>query len=181
MNEKLQYYINKIYRNKEWNYFREKCAESPIYLRKVMDRISTLDKKAILYNRKDEPAIEIYVDFQEYSEGNFHVEYKSVLKISKVANIFNFQHEYSIVNIDPNRMSPVLEGFSDEAYIFEQNRFDEAITKLLLAEGLEKLSLADMEEVIGDIQMPQETIFGSQMTIENCLFRDLFEICCIND
>lgn len=65
--------------------------------------------KVITGNVSDEPAIEIWFNFEKYENDKFKVEYKTLLKISKVADLFVFQHEFCVENIDPNRMTPVLE------------------------------------------------------------------------
>lgn len=44
-------------------------------------------------------------------------------------------------------------------------------------DGFNKILLSELDEVVCEIELPDKNIFGSQLTVENALFRDLFNIC----
>lgn len=74
-------------------------------------------------------------------------------------------------------MTPKLDGFSEEPYVFSQYELENVVSDYLQNKNLQKLQLAEMDEVIFNIEIPESNIFGKQMTLENALFRDLFGIC----
>lgn len=177
MNESVKQCIKRIYENKDYPYFKEKSEKTPIYLQRILEEAESICKEIEICALKNDPVIEIWFYFESYHYNDFCVDYKTLLKISKVADLFVFQHEFCVENKDPVRMTPILDGFGSEAYIILQNHLEETITHLLEKENLQKLQLFEMDEVITEIKIPQESIFGNQITVENALFRDLFGIC----
>ena len=169
--------IEKVYFKKNYEYFKEKSGEKVEYLERLSELIKSMCDDVIVYDAEDDPAIEIWIKYKKYRKNDFIVDYKTVLKISKVADLFVFQHEFSIDNKDPNRIAPVLDGFGGEAYTFSQYELEDIITNFLIDKKLKKLEMSELDEVIPNLEMPEETIFGKNMTLENALFRDLYEIC----
>lgn len=168
--------IERVYIKKDYNYFKERSKQLPFYLSTLVDLINKMCKSVITYNTEDDPAVEIWIEFESFVENTLWIQYKTIIKISKIADIFVFQHEFSVNDIDPNRMTPTLDGFSEEPYVFSQYELEKAVSDFLHNKNLQKLQLAEMDEVIFNIEIPENNIFGNQMTLENALFRDLFEI-----
>lgn len=177
MNKLTKKCIDRVYVKKDYNYFRDKCNKTPSYLGELEELVYSMCIKFDIYCMEDEPAIEIWFDYEKYSEDRFIVEYRTLLKISKVADLFVFQHEFCVANRDPNRMTPVLDGFAEEPYNFSQNKLENMLTDFLECKNLVKLRLSEMDEVIMNFDIPMKSIFGEQMTVENALFRDLYGIC----
>lgn len=177
MNELAKMCIERVYVKKDYQFFREMSKQIPTYLKGIEELTCSIYKEVRVYSLENEPAIEIWFEFEKYIDNQFDVEYKTLLKISKVANLFVFQHEFSVENKDPNRMAPVLDGFGEEPYTIFQSKLEKKIVNFLEKQNLQKLQLSEMDEVIEGITVPEQSIFGSQMTLENALFRDLYEIC----
>lgn len=131
----------------------------------------------MIFNIENDPAVELLLYFEDCIKNEFHVEYRSLLKISKVADLFVFQHEFSVENKDEDGLPPVLDGFGAEAYIRSQYKVAEKISDFLYCYHLQKLEWAEMDEVIFGLKIPETSLFGTQMTVENALFRDLYGIC----
>lgn len=176
MNKTIYSYIDRIYKKKDYEIFREKSQRVPLYLEKLIHKIKGMSENVITSEVKNDPAIELWIYFKDYKEEKLSIEYRTILKISKIADVFVFQHEFCVENRDPNRMDPVLDGFRGEPYIFEQDKMEKEITQFLMQQGLEKLKLSELYEVVENIRMPENSIFGRQMTVENALFRDLYDI-----
>lgn len=177
MNQLASYYINEYYINKNFKTFKEKSAKTPKYICALDEITKSLCKEQTVCNLTNFPAIEIWMKFDSYKLYTFSVKYLSLLRISKVSDLFVIQHEFSVDNIDPNRMTPVLDGFGEESYTLQQKRAEEQICSFLRQQGLTKLSLSEMDEVVCDLSLKEQSIFGTQMTLENALFRDLYSIC----
>jgi len=170
-------WIERIYRKNDYNIFKDNCREVPVYLDRLIEVSNSICKETLLYNMIDDPSIELRFYFEKFTEESLEIEYISLLKISKVSDLFVFQHEFSVENKDPERIAPSLDGYSGEAYNFAQYKVENVITDFLINHNMQKLQLSEMDEVITDIDIKEETIFGPQMTLENALFRDLYGIC----
>lgn len=177
MNELAYSCIERIYKNKDYDFFKKKSGLRPEYYDRLIELINFLCKKNVICNMENDPAIEMLLYFKEYRKKEYHVEYRSLLKISKVANLFVFQHEFSVENRDEEGLMPVLDGFGAEAYVRSQYNAEKEITDLLYGYNLKKLKLAEMDEIVLETKLPEGSIFGTQMTLENALFRDLYGIC----
>lgn len=177
MDKSVYSYIQRIYIKRDYDYFILKSKEIPGYYIDLTNLAKSLCTKITSYNANDDPAIELTLCFDEFIKGEFHVEYKTLLKISKIADLFVFQHEFCVENKDTNKTTPVLDGFGEEAYTNFQQTAENVLTNFLLKQELKKLKLIEMDEVIEGISIPPNTIFGSQMTLENALFKDLYGIC----
>ena len=177
MNERANYYINKIYFEGDWDLFVKKTKSDSLYLDSLIEVLETHATEVEVYNEKTIPAIEIWISFEKYECNEFCVEYKTLLQISKVADLFTFQHIFYVENKDPNRMTPILDGFGGEAYILLQNKVENEAKKILKEHGLQCINLNEMDEVIYNMDMPEKSLFGNQMTLENALFRDIYGIC----
>lgn len=177
MKEALLNTIHDIYLGHNYQLFRSKCMNTPYYITELLNTSKSLCEDVTISHFVDWPSIELFCKFSFYKKDLFSVDYTTIIKISKISDIFAFQHEFSVENYDPNRMEPVLDGYSGTAYTMEQNSFEISLSKLLNNYGLEKITLSEMEEVVCDVPMPETKIFGPQMTVEYALFKDLYNIC----
>lgn len=48
---------------------------------------------------------------------------------------------------------------------------------VLAAKGFKRLSYAERDEVIPEVEMPRNKLFGSQMTVEYAVFKDIWSLC----
>lgn len=176
MNKRVQECVKRIYIEKDYEYFKSRCREIPSYLDELERQIRIHSRAITVVNEIDSPAIELWIQFDGYRLNDLSIEYRTVLRISKVSDLFVFQHEFCVENKDPQRLDPELDGFRGWPYHFSQYHLEENATTFLERFGLQKILLNELDEVIVGLEMPAKTIFGSQMTVENALFRDLYEI-----
>ena len=170
--------ITRIYKNKDYDYFIQKCRITPEFYGDIPRLAKHFCKRTEFYTQGDEPSAEFRFLYDGFSSNDFNVEYNTVLQISKPADLFYIQHEFCIENIDPNRMSPVLDGFDGQAYTRSQYELEEVIGDFLTKHGLRQIYYGELQEVFTELEIPGGIdLFGSQMTVENALFRDLYEIC----
>ena len=169
--------IEQIYINKDYHYFVLQSQKKLSFIEQLLENTQSICSNVILSDDSNAPSAELYFDIGKFENGEFNVKYSSVLSISKICDVFYLQHEFAVENIDPNRMTPVLDGFGDEAYSKQQYELDNRIVSFLTEKQYKRLSYSDMLEVVSTVEMPQNSIFGTQMTVENALFKDLWNIC----
>lgn len=170
--------IDSVYIKKNYSLFQEKCGIDLNF----SDEISEITKKfaydVVEENLELNPSLTWYIEFTPFNKGEFKAVYKTILSISKIAPLFYVQHEFEIENIDMDRMTPVLDGFGAEPYNKSQAELYNSLFKFLYDNGYEELSYSEMNEVVLNVSMPEGVnVFGPQMTVENCLFRDILGIC----
>ena len=171
--------IDQFYIKKDYNSFREKCKESLELLNEIKDyankfriRISSSP------DTPDDPSRNWYIYFKTYKKGMFEVNYRTILYISKVAPLFNFNHEFKVENKCKDSMDSELGDYSDYPYCEDQAKFQEMVTVSLNSRGYYQLTIAEMEEVIGGFKMPNDVkIFGKNITVDLLLFVDVLNIC----
>ena len=170
MNGKIQKCIEQIYVNKDFNYFKRSCKKEYKFIEELQLLANTVCSKQ--YWR-----ILFAVNFiwsRRYII--YCVHYQTILKISKLADMFYLQQEFCVENKDPNRMTPVLDGFGGEPYTKTQYKMEEQITRILEKNKMEKIEFNELDEVVGSLEMLPNSIFGKQMTVELALFHDAYGI-----
>ena len=178
MNELVQKTINKVYVEQDYNYFRLQCKQDIQLVDEFYNLLSSAPRYVEMRPSKIDPSREWYVYFDKVAKENFVVKYNTVIKMSKIAQIYYVQHEFEVDNQDDDRIGPVLDGYSGEAYCRQQFDFHEKIRECLISNGFTELSYAEMNEVVCVLSMPKDRrILGHQITVETALFRDVFEIC----
>lgn len=170
--------IDHIYRKKDHDFFRDRCKTEC----KILNDVVSISKKGnlnvIVESIGIEPSIRLYIRYAEFKRNGLEIEYKTIIDISKIVPVYYFQHDFAVKTSDENSMTSVLDGFDSQPYTFTQYDKYEEISKLLNDNGYIELSYAEMNTVVPDIEMPNDvSIFGPQLTIETCLFRDVLNIC----
>jgi len=176
MINELKHIIEKIYINGEKDIFIDGCNKKLGFIEEIVMQYENSIPKIQLSDDDNLPSKEMYFKFEDFCKGEFKVSYSSVLSISKVCKVFYLQHEFSIDNVDDNRMDLTLDSFGDQPYTKQQFVFDEDIVSFMLKQGYYRLTCSELEKVIPSIEMPKDSIFGIQMTVENAIFRDVWEI-----
>lgn len=177
MLEEIKRIVETTYILKNYDLFISRCHGKIEFIDELLEIAKTKFNGAKVSELPDDPAVTIYFDVCGFSRNDFNVVYKSVLLISKVADVYCLQHEFEADDPDPGRMTPVLEGFGGEPYCKTQFALDELISGFLTAKGFKQLTYADMNEVIPDVEMPENALFGSQMTVEYAIFKDMWGLC----
>lgn len=181
MHSELKKIIERVYVERNFKFFIEQSKKKIEFIDELISLVSCYCETADYNVDGVEPSLEIYFSYKDLKKDDMVVAYHTLLRISKIASIFIFQHEFSIDNPDKDRMSPVLDGFDSQAYTKTQNILEDVITKFLLQKNYFKVSNQEMEEVICNVKMPDNNLFGCQMTVDNALFRDIWDICCDKD
>jgi hypothetical protein len=170
--------INRVYLAKDYECFSRKCTQKLKLPEEFYSILKQSYKTVEIAPDLLEPSKEWFVHYGRFAKDSFNVKYKTIIQISKLTEIYYIQHEFELVNIDDNRMGPVLDGFSGEAYTKAQYSLHEKIADCLTNFGYTELSYAEMNEVVCTLVMPEgRKIFGPQITVETALFRDVFDIC----
>lgn len=171
--------INKFY-NKEFaqEEYLSLCKQEIILSDSLKSYLKT-EKISYENTNEDEiwPSATFIFEFEPFEKNDFHISYSSKLMISKLAPVFYIQHEFELENIDPKRSTPTLDGFSTQTYAMHQQEFDTKVNHILKDMGYNALDYQEMNEVIGDLDIKTEPLFGSQVTVELALFHDLLELC----
>ena len=172
MTKEIADIIEKIYKQRKTELFVSGCQKKLIIIDRLLQRMNDSSLKIQKLPALNEPAEEVIMEYESFQSQKYCVNYTTILKANKLVNVYYLQHEFSVENIDPNRIDATLDGFSDTPYCKSQFRIEELIDSFLSQEGYKRLYISDMEEVIPEIQMPANSLAGRQMTVENALFRD---------
>ena len=84
----LYQYIKRIYIDKDYDFFRAKCAESINYLSDLVQLAESHCEKTIVCDIHNSPSVEIWFFYKPYSQGDFSAEFNTILKISKICCVF---------------------------------------------------------------------------------------------
>lgn len=177
MIDEVKKIIETTYIQKNFEPFISRCHRKIEFTDELLRCAKTTFSNAVVSELPDDPGVEIYFDVCGFSKNDFKVRYKSVLSISKAADVYCIRHEFEADDPDPDGMTPVLDGFGGEPYCKTQYALEEAIRGFMAARGFKRLTYADMEEVVPGVEMPENTLFGSQMTVENAVFKDMWGLC----
>ncbi|MFA6534870.1 MAG: hypothetical protein WCS92_01295 [Candidatus Babeliales bacterium] len=171
--------IDKFYKKNDYSAFKICCSKQIQLFDKIREYIDKQEfKLEEIQDYPDNPSKIWYIHFDDYKKGEFEISYETKLHISKVASLFYIQHEYSVKNMDEDRMSPVLRDADNQAYTKKQFALHEKISSVLIKNGYYEIGYADMHETVEGFKMPGGvTIFGPNVTVEHLLFMDLFNIC----
>lgn len=173
--------IEKVYLTGDYDFFISQCQQKIDIIDKLLENSRDQYKDLNICDDKGNPSVEIFFELDSFSMGEFKVKYTILLLISKICDVFYLQHEFAVDNLDSKRMSSVLDGFGDQAYNRQQYDLDNMLTEFLKDKNYKRLKYSEMEEVITTVSMPKDNIFGSQMTVENAIFKDTWNICSEND
>ncbi|MBC2322568.1 hypothetical protein [Listeria booriae] len=174
--------IDSIYKNKDYDFFRDKCAVRFELLDGLMNLIKSNNAEVNVTEIDLEPSIRFYIKYPNFELGELKVSYKTIIDVSKIIPIFYVQHEFEVENKDERRMSPVLDGFDGQPYTMSQAEMYDAIVDFMRKHDYAEISYAEMNTVIPYITMPADvSIFGPQFTVEICLFHDILNICELED
>ncbi len=170
--------IDYFYKQKNYNAFKE-CCKNPLNL--FLELQQYIDRNGLNSSggpdNKYYPARDWHIHFNDYKKGEFEISYTTVLNISKLAPLYYVQHEFSVKDKDDDRMTPVLDGFSNHPYTKKQFVLHDKISSVLNKKGYHELEYVDISEAVEGFKMPEGvTIFGPNVTVEDLLFADLFDV-----
>ncbi len=177
MRDDIKKVIESIYINGNTNFFVRKCSEKISFIDELLeilkDKVLSFEK----FYDLNEPSTEIRIVVNEsyFSEGK--IEYVTLLNINKIIKYFYLQDEFSITNPDSKGMDSNLDGYRNEPYSKTQFKVDELICDYLVEKGYSRLYINDMEEIYPGIKKFKDRQEINQMTVNNALFKDMWELC----
>jgi hypothetical protein len=77
-------------------------------------------------------------------------------------------------NPDEERIEPILDGYSGEAYCKKQFVLDEIIEKYMSEKGYERLDLPEIEEIFLEMITPVDSDSPELFSVNNALFMDYY-------
>lgn len=158
MNTKVTNCIERVYVNKDYDYFKEMCKKQYKFVNELKLLTDSICEEMYIESLIDAPALEIRFTFLDYIQEEYCVHYQTILKISKLSDMFFIQHEFCVENLDPDRITPVLDGVGGEPYTISQNRMEKEIGVFLKEKGLEKIEFIESEEVLCELEMISNSI-----------------------
>lgn len=167
MKESIKTIINRIYNEKDYNYFKEACTKKLPFIDELLKNMHPICEKINDYSLKEEPSYKFYIVVNNTNVNNINIKYTSILKISKITNFFYLQNEISIENPDPNRMDTYIDTYRDEPYSKQQFRLEEIINNILVNNNYYRLMFCDADEVCLD---------SPNITVETAVFDDYLDI-----
>lgn len=179
MDKKIFSIIQKIYIQKNFHLYKEKCNKKLDFLEEILESTKELYKE-VYCARHDEPldpSVIINFEFLDYKNDSVCFSFSSICRISKLANVYYINHEFSMDNPVENWIDPTLDGFGYEPYIKEQKEMEKRIDAILVVKGYHKIcSDEDLYEAIYGVEVPENMLFGNQMTMYTALFEDTWDI-----
>lgn len=174
MTEEIKRIVEKTYIEKDYGHFISRCHGKIEFIDELLTAARTKFGKADVWELPDDPCVEIHFDVSGFAKNDFKIRYTSVLSISKIVDAYYLQHEFEVDNPDPDSMEPFPCGFGDVPYCKLQYDLEETVCGFLSEKGFKRLSYAEREEVIPEVEMPQNELFGTQMTVEYAVFKDMW-------
>lgn len=176
MNSNIKDIIKRIYFEKDYGFFRKRCLMSKISPTELVTIGSCYSQNTTISTPSEYPSIEIEYEMIPYKDEQFSIHFSTILKISKIADIYVVIHTFSAPNLDGRCIEPTLDGFGGQPYIVDQMNLENRFKDALSEKGFQPIELNEAEEVINGIECSQSKIFGPQFTVESALFRDLVGI-----
>lgn len=178
MKDTIKNTIDKIYFKKEKEFFINNCIKK-IELPEEFNLLLSNNEINVITGREEAfPSKKYYIEFEPFVKGEFRIKYQTIIQISKIIPIFYIQHEFDVDNKDENSMGSSLSGFDGQPYTKHQYDFQERLLKILNEAGFTELSYSEINEVVCGLNFPEGVnIFGSQVTVEQALFNDVFGYC----
>jgi hypothetical protein len=173
--------IKTLYIEKNYKEIYDRANENLNYFDEIESKLTNIVKdvqieKGDIYG---EGFAQIWsIDYHEFHMGEKNiVHYGTDVYISQIYPAYYLFHNFWMNQNNKNAWPKNLSGKSDEAWTFDQEKIENIIFKFFQEKGLLRLFSEDMNEVVPDVLMPENIkIYGKQMTVENCLFRDIYQL-----
>ncbi len=175
MNKKVKEFINRVYIEKGYKFFKNMCYSMPSYLELLENNISKYCKEYEIYKVKGQPEITFYINYNNYNYYKFNIEYLTIVNISKICNVYYIQHEFNIDNLYPNRTELKLNGFDNQTYTIEQYNLESKVVDILSKNNLKQLQFIDLKQII-NLDKTEGLLIEKQITLEDLLFKNIYNI-----
>lgn len=123
------------------------------------------------------PSEQWYFKLGCYRNNDFDVSYISILTVSKLANIYRLEHNFEVVNKDPKKLSPILDGTSEEGHNFLQADLEHILNNCYEQDGYSRMFDPEATRKVEGVNFSEDVIlFGPDVTQEDVLFNDVLDI-----
>lgn len=177
MNKLIKDTLKRIYIDKDYEYFKNKCNNeiqlSKELLKKIEKFIENIDEE----NMEGFPSQRWYFEYKKYKSDNLEITYRSILVISKIIPVFYLQHEFEVENHDPDKIFPALDGFDMRPYTKTQSNLGEVVKEYLHKEGYSELMYPDLDElVLSKKNNDIDILDGDKYSLEGLMFVGTFDM-----
>ncbi len=172
-NEKSQYVYEHYYKQNHDKELLEKSSQTIVLPESIVNFCEKNEIK--IENYPDiNPSEEFYFTFSPYLEGKLNIKYSAELTLSKLTKVYEYKSRFKMKNPDPDRIDPILSGYSDMEYTNLQFLLREVVEKELGTLGYERFYTVDIfEKVEGLIADKENRVVGdSYITVGDILFED---------
>lgn len=177
MNKLVKDALKRIYIDKDYEYFKNKCNTKIQLSKELLKKIEKYVKCVEEGYWKGKPSQRWYFEYEKYKSDKFEITYRSILRISKIIPVFYIQHEFEVENYDPDKIFPALDGFGLQPYTKTQYNLDEVVKEHLKKEGYTEIGYIDLEEVILSKQNNNVNILDEEKySLGQLMFVGLFDM-----
>lgn len=177
LNSQVEEVIKKYYKGSNNDLFIEMSSQKIELTDKIINFCSHNSIQTTLIERGLFPSKEWYFEFPKFAKNEFEVTYTSILTVSKLANIYSLEHQFEVLNKDDKRISPTLDGSSEDGYNYIQFDFDSLVRNEFGMKTFDRLFYREAMRKVEGINFSEDVIlFGPDVTQEDILFRDVLDI-----
>ena len=191
MRKEIHDVIQKIYIEKNYDYYREKAAQPFEFTKEVegiFDAFGTnyVKEKEVSDDTDDPyyPYVHWYLKYDSFAEEKFMITYVTYVRISKIAKIVYVNHYFSVENQVPraNQIGTDLSGWFQYPHTIQQFNLEKTLKNFLEEKGYIFITCEKMEEVAEDVEVPpmirgpKDLILYTPGTVRALLFNDEFEL-----
>lgn len=164
MDKELYDIIKRVYVDKDFKFFIDKCNNEISFLSEIINITKLLHNRCKVSN-KNIASLEISFLCDEYKDNIMCINFKTILRISKIANVYFLTHEFELNNPVDDKVAPTLFGTGSE-YIREQFDLEDRIVRLLRKENYKRIkTYYELDEIISE-----------NLTLEKALFQDPWKL-----
>lgn len=176
MNSEIKKCIDQIYQEKNYRLFVHLCQSTFPWKTEFIELCEKNSNRIAVFENEGIPQLKVSIHYPDTKIGNFEASYDSLIAISKIARTFYLCHSFEVTNFDPERIEPTLENFSPIPYIVKQYNFEQIIVRFLQKNGFFRLTEQELYEVASLEKLPENALFGTQLTVYNALFEDVCDL-----
>lgn len=136
--------ITELYGKPDYKKFTELCNKKIIFRQEFYDILN----HSVEYSdvpMEETAAHDFYIKFSTKKKGDFHIEYDSIISISRLIPVVSIHHSFEVTYQGKEKYSSyIFNGFSTHPYCKEQQIFHKKIVLYFLQDGYRILS--DHEE-----------------------------------
>ena len=128
------------------------------------------------YPRQRGASVAITVTLQDWFDGAFVAQFRTRIRVSRLAAVFHVEHAFSVQNRHPQPVAPSLDGFGDGGYILPQLDLHRIVKSRLEDAGYTELSLWDMDSPVAMLLGTPAQTTNTIPTVRLALFEDLLDV-----